>query len=393
MALRYSSDDLAHIMNGVVRSMVEDISDDAVLCSIRTLSEDRERLVAAARYSKSQEPDMPELEESIPVGNGLSIKTVGGDAILTRKLQEVPSLKDDPRFSNQAIIRAGYRSMIAVPLIFCEESLGVAQIYTKVQGYHFSNKEKRLALTMAETLANLLVNKEYADEIQRLAEKSRRDTQHAMLGRVAALLVHDLKTPLVSLGGFARRIPANIADHEKVTQYAGIIIGSVETMEKTIEEILTFSKCDLSKTETDIIQLIRLAVQSTFFGEIKMECRPHRESRIIDIDPYRIGSIILELLKNAIDASKENGGKMIYLRTYEYVKRDHHGLCIEVENAGDISKENREKIFELSFTTKTHGTGIGLASALMVAEMHNGTIECESGNGRVTFRLYLPIAN
>ena len=165
--MHYTQEDLRRLFEENTRSLVNDLSAKAVLCSIRILNSTGEFLISAARFSSDNSPDVPEMEETIPVAG-----TVGGDAVKIQKIQEVPDLAEDPRFSNKKIIDAGYTSMMAVPIIFKGDAKGVAQIYSKTKGYVFLKKEKNMAMAIANNIATVIVCKEYAEEGERLQKKA-----------------------------------------------------------------------------------------------------------------------------------------------------------------------------------------------------------------------------
>jgi signal transduction histidine kinase len=96
-------------------------------------------------------------------------------------------------------------------------------------------------------------------------------------------------------------------------------------------------------------------------------------------DPDQLKQVIYNLLRNAIDASPAEGH--VILRA----ARDTNGHVIEVEDHGaGIPPELRSKIFDLYFTTKPDGTGVGLAVSHQVVEAHRGSIEVDSSPGRGT---------
>ena len=97
-------------------------------------------------------------------------------------------------------------------------------------------------------------------------------------------------------------------------------------------------------------------------------------STIVEIDPERVKQILLNLVRNALDAATQ--------RVVVRVRRDGAGACLCVTDDGPgISPENRARIFEPFFTTKEGGTGLGMAIVHSLVERHGGTIEIHSDHG------------
>jgi signal transduction histidine kinase len=107
----------------------------------------------------------------------------------------------------------------------------------------------------------------------------------------------------------------------------------------------------------------------------------------VSVDEGQIRQVLLNLLRNAREAMSA-GGRVV-LRA----ERDERGgvsLCVEDEGAG-IDAEARERLFEPFYTTKTHGTGLGLVITQEIVEAHGGRILCEPREPRGTrFRVTLP---
>ena len=401
--MRYTQEDLQQLFEENTRALVDDLSSNAVLCSIRILDTDRKRLISAARFSSDPSPDVPEMEETIPVDG-----TVGGDAVKTGKIQEVSDLSKDKRFSNQKILDAGYTSMMAIAIMFLGQPKGVIQIYSKTKEYIFSKKEKRLAETITNNMAAIIVCKEHAEEVERLQKKSFEMEKFRLIGEQAGHITHAIKNTSTVVAGFALRIRKTISswcgglsalevmgEMNLIDKYAGIIITENEKLTKKLRHILSVSKSQPKLSEVDICSFLSDAVEAfppeTKEGKKVKLTRHFEANSIAMIDEGQIKEVINELLLNATEALAQSCHEIVITcRTSLYDGKGHHSVLIEVENDGEISAGILEQVFDPFFSTKEDGSGLGLFGAKVIVKRHGGEIVVKSGNGKTTVRVYLP---
>jgi signal transduction histidine kinase len=384
------------------RALVALVS-NSVLCSIRILDTDKKGLNSVARFFSEHSPNMPEMEETIPVED-----TVGGDAVKTGKIQEVLDLATDRRFSNQKILEAGYTSMMAVPLIFKKKAIGVAQIYSKTQKHVFSKKEKQMVIIIANNIATVIVIAEYAKEVERLQRKTFEMEKFCLIGEHAGYVTHAIKNTNVMVGGFAKLIRKIIKSCiepdifteeftekiKKIDEYADIIFSENEKLSKKLRHILSVSKSQPKLNAVDVCSLLSKAIE-TFPGEIKekkIKLVCHFEANaIVMIDEEQIKEVINELLLNAVDVITQQSSEIaIICRTSLYDGKGHHSILIEVENNGEIPNDTLKQIFDPFFTTKEDGSGFGLFGAKIIVKRHGGEIVVKSENGKTTIKMYIP---
>lgn len=367
-------------------------SSKMTLFSIRMLDTEKQTLELVFKEAKHKKSKMPEAIQSVPVYG-----TASGEAISHGKPYYVDDLSDPHKgrlfYEKRAeLVKDGYLSFVSIPLFNdygdSREIIGVVNIYTGTKGR--IDAEHKAVQSLCRTISHVFIAQKQNEEIKKLEERNHRNTQHAIMGRIAALAVHELKQPLVSIGGFVRRIEKDPNNIRQIKKYTPIIVQEVIRMERLVQDILSFATKEPKKEEVDIIGLIKSVINSVYTDGIKITTNFHQDIQFISVDPAQINSAVRNLLQNAVDSSQENDKKEILCRTSLYDKGGRHSLCIEIENSGTIPVEKLNKIFEFSFTTKEKGTGIGLSSAMVVAEMHDGTIKCKNKNNSVVFRLYLP---
>lgn len=235
-------------------------------------------------------------------------------------------------------------------------------------------------------------------ELRDLRERVASAERMAALGELAARVAHEIRNPLISVGGFARRLEKRLTGD--TAEYAKIIVNEVTRLESILKEILGFvktssavkSRTNVNELVDDIVNLITPEIEEKGNSIIKYIS----EAPIIAvINPDKIREAILNLIKNA-GQSTENG--TIRVST----KMENEEAVIEIADTGcGIGKDDRKNIFNPFFTTKSQGTGLGLAVTHKIIQEHNGRIKVESFTKEdketgleaeigTVFRIYLP---
>lgn len=226
-------------------------------------------------------------------------------------------------------------------------------------------------------------------ELKNLRERLIKAERMAALGEVAAKVAHEIRNPLVSLGGFARRLQKKLGKDLK--EYADIIAKEVERLEFILNEILSFVKeTRIKKARVNSHKLIEEAIS---FIEPEIEekgikiIKEYGEPVELYLDPNRIKEALLNILSNAIQSIKDQGS--IFIKTYTQT----NFYVIEIRDTGyGIENKDMPFIFDPFFTTKKGGTGLGLAITHRIIEEHGGTIDAESKVGMGSlFRICLPL--
>ena len=226
-------------------------------------------------------------------------------------------------------------------------------------------------------------------ELKELQKKLVTTEKMAALGEVAAKVAHEIRNPLVSVGGFAKRLEKKLDGN--LQEYAGIIVKEVSRLEGILKEILGFVKearlakeaVDLNLLLDDIIRLMESDIEERgLILKKEFEEVPH-----VFVDPNRVKEAIVNIITNAVQALSGTGTIAIKTSVQE------HQVILEIRDTGKgIPKEELPSIFNPFYTTKSAGTGLGLAITHRIIQEHNGRIEVESELDKGTvFRIYLPI--
>lgn len=214
----------------------------------------------------------------------------------------------------------------------------------------------------------------------------------AGIGRALSSVAHDMKTPLVAIGGFAKFVQNHIPKESNDWEKMEIVLKETRRLEQLVGNMLYFSKpLELEKAPEDICSIIQDALEIAKPIADKKDITLRIESRgpiePILMDGARVKQAILNLITNAVEATPN--GRPVKLNC----RKKGRSVIVEVIDCGcGIPAGQRKDIFAPFFTTKKEGTGLGLPIVKKIAEAHLGRVEVlDNPEDGVTFRLILPI--
>ena len=248
--------------------------------------------------------------------------------------------------------------------------------------YKLFAKYPNIAVSLFQTLSKRLRNIN-----NKVVEKALHEERLATIGKLGATIIHDLKSPLSAIKGYAN-ILEDISGDERIKKYAKSISTSADFTFEMIEDILEFGRdrSSLDFRPVDIYQYFGEVVE--LFGRVKDE----KEIEIVilpcknlfyELDPFKMKRVLLNLLKNASEAIKGKG------KIELGAEKTENGIRIFVRDNGiGMSPEVTNRIFEPFFTHGKQGTGLGMTVVKKVIEEHSGEIKIESTpNKGTTFNI------
>lgn len=288
-----------------------------------------------------------------------------------------------------------YFGHYCVPILSGENVLGSMNLYLE-KGHRRDPDEEGLLSSVADTLAGIIKRKQAEQEKQRLQEQLVQAEKLSVLGRLTANVAHEIRNPLTSIGGYARRLDKRVPNGTKEKEYAEIIVTDVNRLERILKNVLTYSREDqLNPGDYHIRDIIDASVKmyEIIFQErsIKTEISIG-DFQKLSIDRDKTIEVINNLISNAVDSMRDGGTLTISARNETLHETPY--LLVKITDTGEgIPEEKAKMIFEPFFTTKLleQGTGLGLAICKKIMEDHGGFIRFESTVGKgSTFRLYFP---
>jgi signal transduction histidine kinase len=214
----------------------------------------------------------------------------------------------------------------------------------------------------------------------------------AAISRITGGVAHEIKNPLNAISLRLDLLRARLGEpEEELAKEIDILSKEVRRLDRVVKTFLDFSRpVDVKLTEVDLVAIAREVAELTTpqagLENIHVWFEAAAETAPIRGDADMLKQAILNLVLNAIEAMK-NGGNL-WLR----VSKEQNLVVLNVSDDGPgIPGEARDKVFQLYFTTKLRGSGIGLAMTYRAVQLHNGTISFSTELGRGTaFQMEFP---
>jgi len=287
------------------------------------------------------------------------------------------------------------------PLFGRERPLGVLVVDNPESREEISADRLRFLELFANLAGAAMENSMLLNRLE-TAHQDLRETQERLiqgekmagLGEMAASVAHELRNPLVAIGGFAQRLD-RIATGEREKEYAAIIVREVKRMETMLSNILDFAKkqmlcfsgCQVPRL---IEEALALEYDSLLRSSVRLTTEIAESLPTIQGDEQKLRQVMINLISNARQAMSDGGE--LTVRAYRTTLRGDEAVTIEVEDTGGgIPVEILRNIFNPFFTTKEGGTGLGLPISHRIVEQHRGRIEVKNRAGGAVFILHLPV--
>lgn len=292
---------------------------------------------------------------------------------------------------------------LVVPMSFENRLSGFMALGEKESGAPYSREDVGLLQTLADQGAVAVQNAgsyralEQANDELRAAQSRLVEAERlAAIGELSAAVAHGIRNPLAGIKAAAQLARMDLEDDHPMQESVRDILSETEKLEARIKTLLDFAKpFEPHPLPTAIKPLVDSAVtslrsQMTARGiEVVVDIEP--SSLAADIDAAQIEEVLLALISNAVEAMS-NGGR-IAVRGGPGGDAKHIRLQVSDTGPG-IRPEQLAHVFRLFFTTKSSGTGFGLAVAKKVVERHGGTIEVTSPPGEgACFTIELPVGS
>jgi two-component system sensor histidine kinase HydH len=274
------------------------------------------------------------------------------------------------------------------------QAAGTAQIECMI-----GNEKKFLLLSKTEfsndegVLNTILVIRDLTRQ-RRLEAQIQRKERLSAMGELASGVAHEIRNPLNTIGTIIQQLDKDFTPAENPEEFhelAQLVHGEVKRINKTVSDFLKFSRPDPIqpvKFRIDtLLQQIALQYQTLLQEKnTEMEIRAEWHGEVF-WDQSQIRQVLINLIQNAIDAIEDSGKILVTLRR---IRSNEISISIR-DNGKGIPDEIRNRIFNLYFTTKAKGTGIGLSIVQRIIYEHEGVISVESqvGSG-TTFHITLP---
>jgi len=295
------------------------------------------------------------------------------------------------------------QEFFVVPLVVKDRATGVLLVDNQASGRPLE-PERLDTLQMFATQAALVLENAHLystietnnRELLLIRERMLESDRLAALSSLASGMAHEIRNPLVSIGGFARRIAKLVEPNSPLRGYVEVIQEEVTRLEKLLREILDFTGENLSYYgDHELAKLIEdtlILVQRDLDANKIKVAREFAQLPRLHCDDRQMKQVFYNLFQNAIQAMPHGG--TLSIRTFPVERPDGLYAAASIADTGSgIPVEVLHNIFNPFFSTKDYGTGLGLAIAQRIISRHYGQIEVNNEIGKgVTFIVTLPVA-
>jgi signal transduction histidine kinase len=327
----------------------------------------------------------------------LKSKNLLTQAFINKENIHVADAWNDDRVSQEIREFMDVKEFLVIPLVVVNRAIGLITADNKFNNAPIMKENIELLSIFAAQAAMSIESYTNLDTLRSEMEKlsERQDAiieseKLAAVGRIAANMAHEIRNPLVTMGGYARRIMQLSKDkskiHKKIETSAEIILKECERLEKTLSNVMDFSRPpkfikefnNMNEIISDTVSLLKNIFQEK---KIKVEMNLAEDIPLVKSDFNQMKQVMLNLIQNSIDATLPGGT-----------------IWIATGNGGDaiaitISVEDPNIVFEPFYSTKVSGVGLGLAIVKKIIKDHNGSIRFtnrDSGGAEFVIRLPLP---
>ncbi|WP_018753051.1 ATP-binding protein [Paenibacillus sanguinis] len=244
---------------------------------------------------------------------------------------------------------------------------------------------------------DFLLSVKDVSDFRRIEQAAYQNDKMAMLGKISAAIAHEIRNPLTAIRGFIQLLRPHLLELGK-DEYARIILTEIDRANDIIHEFLNSSKPSApQKSAVSVSSLLKEVVLLTESEAVMKGCQmilhAPSEELFVSIDVKQIKQVLLNIIKNAMDAIGEVEGEH---QGVINVGAEMDGKFVKIsiqDNGNGMDKGLLVRLFDPFFTTKEKGTGLGLSVSYRIIRNHRGTISVDSLKGAGTiFVISLPLA-
>ena len=370
---------------------------DAEASTVYELDEEKNKLfIRIARGKKKASVETIKFE----LGQGIS-----GHVVQTGQPMVIQDVRKEKRFSPKFDRITGFRtrSMICVPLILRGKTIGALQVLNKKSGDLFTKIDVELLTSMSQQIAVAMENAKLYRRLEKKFELNARELKTAQdklirserlvaMSHLVQGVAHEIRNPVTTIGGFARRIKKILKRDPEVDKYLNVILEESERLESLVRQVHEYSSVLAATLAMDDIRATLHEVVNKF----EPIARQQGVSLVTKIDESlpltrmasaQIMTALSNIMENALEAMP-NGGELVL-----EAKQRNSQLFIKILDTGHgIRQEYLNSVYDPFFSSKTHGAGLGLAVVYQIVKNHDGEITIQSQEGKGTsVTIQLPV--
>lgn len=267
-------------------------------------------------------------------------------------------------------------------------------ISDKINTTRLEKRNERIDVDDTSEEISTLVNSynSMIDELEESAVQLAKSEREQAWREMAKQVAHEIKNPLtpmrLTVQNFQRKFnPKDENIHLKLDEYSKTLIQQIDTMSSIASAFSNFAKMPAQQNETlNVVKIVKLALD--IFNEDYIIFSTDSDEIIAKFDRTQLIRVVTNLVKNAIQAIPEDKTPKIVI----HVSQNNGDVLITVADNGlGVAEENKHKVFEPKFTTKTSGMGLGLAMVKNIVDTYKGSVSFVSEKNKgTTFKVTFP---
>lgn len=323
-------------------------------------------------------------------------------AILNLKYRQDDDFLNKELRENLTRLAVAYLFMLLIAIVLSyilskqiTSSLNV--ISEKITKTRLNKRNKKIEVNEVSQELKTLISayNSMIDELEKSAAQLATNEREAAWREMAKQVAHEIKNPLtpmrLTVQSFQRKFNPNDPEiSEKLNDFSNTLIQQIDTMSSIASAFSTYAQMPAQKHEhLNVVKITKLALE--IFNEKYIYFFSEKEEIIANFDRTQLIRVITNLVKNSIQAIRENQAKNPKIEV-EVSEKNNWVIITVKDNGIGILEENIDKVFEPKFTTKTRGMGLGLAMVKKIVESYSGTITFTSvPNTETTFTVTFPV--
>jgi signal transduction histidine kinase len=312
-------------------------------------------------------------------------------------------ITDTSKYAESAPELARRKNLICVPLAKGDRVIGTLTVFDRASGESlgsdgFSHNDLRFLTVLAGQAAIAIDNAKLIDGLRKSQQRIRELHRHllrserlAALGELSSQVAHEIRNPLTARGGFARSIQRKLPEDDPNLKHVDIIVKETDRLERILTEQLCFAKLsppdlDPGSINTVIQEVVDLFTEKLEAKRCTIDVELDGGLPELMIDSDKMKQVFINLLQNAVDNIRDGGRLWINSCRFERTAE------VRIGNDGPpIEKAMLGRLFVPFATTRSSGSGLGLAVTYEIVYEHGGTIDVRSEEKETVFLVTLPI--
>ncbi|MBW1805346.1 MAG: GAF domain-containing protein [Deltaproteobacteria bacterium] len=368
---------------------------NAEASSIYELDEESGEIFVRLARGKKKDPVK---DIRLKLGDGIA-----GSVVETGQPMVVQDVSKEKRFSYKFDKLTGFKtkSLICVPLTLRDKSIGAIQVLNKKDQEPFSKTDLEILTSMSQQIAVAMENARLyrrlqerfeltANELRSAQGRLIRSERLAAMGHLVNGVAHEIRNPITTIGGFAKRIKNLVGEDNRLKRYTDIIMNETARLERLVRQVNDLSKIQSAQLSPgnmiSVIDEVLNWFKPLAAGQsVNVVRHIEKDLPMITMDSPQLVTALSNILENALESMSADG------KIELDVHRDNNSIMIVVKDSGSgIAQMELDSIYDPFVTSKTSGAGLGLTMVYQIVSNHHGEINIRSKASegtRVSIRL------